>query len=219
MHLAKTFIQSNIQAIRFFVSVCVFPGNWTHNLFHYSCNALPLSHRNRSKLNVLPFLIVYVKRWADEYWSLLTLCVWYKETTLCDYVNKLVNLTSSMKETVQKYQFTGGEKLSDFPIDWRSGLQIILLEIMFSLLHRPIVSLHKTSIYCQEPWIIIVCCLYTLFWLIKWQWPLTCILWITRTTVSAKNLYCSTEENKSNLGWPEGEYINSRFSFFSELSL
>ncbi len=133
------------------------------------------------------------------------MCLVYKETTLCDYVNKLVNLTSSMKETVQKYQFTGGEKLSDFPIDWRSGLQVILLEIMFSLLHRPIVSLHKTSIYCQEPWIIIVCCLYTLFWLIKCQWPLTCILWITRTTVSAKNLYCSTEENKLNLGWPEGE--------------
>ncbi len=47
MHLADTFIQSDlqcIQAIRF-LSVYVFPVNWTHNL----CAAntmLPLSHRN-----------------------------------------------------------------------------------------------------------------------------------------------------------------------------
>ncbi len=29
-----------------FSSVCVFPGNWTHNLLHCYRNALPLSHRN-----------------------------------------------------------------------------------------------------------------------------------------------------------------------------
>ncbi len=45
------------------------------------------------------------------YWLLV-----YKETTLCDYVNKLVNLTSSMKETVQKYQFTGGENYQISPL-------------------------------------------------------------------------------------------------------
>ncbi len=35
MHLLDAFIQSDlqcIQAIHFFLSVCVFPGNWTHNL-------------------------------------------------------------------------------------------------------------------------------------------------------------------------------------------
>ncbi len=36
MHLADAFIQSDLQCIQdihFFLSVCVFPGNWTHNLF------------------------------------------------------------------------------------------------------------------------------------------------------------------------------------------
>ncbi len=34
MHLADTFIQSDLQYIQVihFLSVCVFPGNWTHNL-------------------------------------------------------------------------------------------------------------------------------------------------------------------------------------------
>ncbi len=34
MHLADAFIQSNLQYIQVihFLSVCVFPGNWTHNL-------------------------------------------------------------------------------------------------------------------------------------------------------------------------------------------
>ncbi len=35
MHLVDTFIQSDlqsIQAIHLFLSVCVFPGNWTHNI-------------------------------------------------------------------------------------------------------------------------------------------------------------------------------------------
>ncbi len=34
MHLADAFIQSNLQCIQviIFLSVCVFPGNWTHNL-------------------------------------------------------------------------------------------------------------------------------------------------------------------------------------------
>ncbi len=37
MHLVDTFIQSDlesIQAIHLFLSVCVFSGNWTHNLLH-----------------------------------------------------------------------------------------------------------------------------------------------------------------------------------------
>ncbi len=48
MHLADTFIQSDlqcIQAIHYF-SLCVFPGNRTHNLLRCLLNALPLSHRN-----------------------------------------------------------------------------------------------------------------------------------------------------------------------------
>ncbi len=34
MHLAEAFIQSDLQYIQtiHFLSVCVFPGNWTHNL-------------------------------------------------------------------------------------------------------------------------------------------------------------------------------------------
>ncbi len=34
MHLADAFIQSDLQFIQIiiFLSVCVFPGNWTHNL-------------------------------------------------------------------------------------------------------------------------------------------------------------------------------------------
>ncbi len=32
MHLADAFIQSDLQVIHFFLSVPVFPGNWTHNL-------------------------------------------------------------------------------------------------------------------------------------------------------------------------------------------
>ncbi len=43
MHLADAFIQS-IQAIHLFLSVCVFPGNWTHKLLHCQGNALPLSY-------------------------------------------------------------------------------------------------------------------------------------------------------------------------------
>ncbi len=36
MHLADAFIQSDLQCIRatHFLSLCVFPGNWTHNLLH-----------------------------------------------------------------------------------------------------------------------------------------------------------------------------------------
>ncbi len=48
MHLADAFIQATyncIQAIHFSL-VCVFPGNRTHNLLRFWCNALLLSHRN-----------------------------------------------------------------------------------------------------------------------------------------------------------------------------
>ncbi len=35
MHLADAFIQSNLHSGYTFLSVCVFPGNWTHNLLCY----------------------------------------------------------------------------------------------------------------------------------------------------------------------------------------
>ncbi len=40
MHLSDAFIQSDLQCIRAIhvLSVCVFPGNWTHNL--YAANAM-----------------------------------------------------------------------------------------------------------------------------------------------------------------------------------
>ncbi len=48
MHLADTFIQSDLQLHSgsgyTFSLVHVFPGNWTHNLLRNWCNALPLSH-------------------------------------------------------------------------------------------------------------------------------------------------------------------------------
>ncbi len=34
---------------------------------------------------------------------------------------------------------------------------------MFSFLHRPIVSLHKTSKYSQEPWVLSLCCMISFF--------------------------------------------------------
>ncbi len=69
---------------------------------------------------------------------------------------------------------------------------------MFSFLHRLIVSLHKTLIYCQEPWVLILCCLHMLFdsqndgshWLAFDE--------SLKITLSAKNLlYCSTEEKQT----------------------
>ncbi len=57
---------------------------------------------------------------------------------------------------VQMNQFTKKNRIS--PFAWGSGLQIIMLQIMFSFLHRLIISLHKTS---GE---IILCCrVYTFF--------------------------------------------------------
>ncbi len=40
MHLADAFIQSDLQCIqvKHLLSVCVFPGNWTHNL--WAANAM-----------------------------------------------------------------------------------------------------------------------------------------------------------------------------------
>ncbi len=53
MHLADAFIQSDLQYIQaiHILSVCVFPGNWTHNL----CTALPLRHRNLA-LNIMHYI-------------------------------------------------------------------------------------------------------------------------------------------------------------------
>ncbi len=41
-----TFIRHFYPKCIHFLSVCVFPGNWTHNLLRCLRNALPLSHRN-----------------------------------------------------------------------------------------------------------------------------------------------------------------------------
>ncbi len=35
----------------------------------------------------------------------------------------------------------------------------MMLQIMFSFMHKPIVLFHKTSIYRQEPWVLILCSL------------------------------------------------------------
>ncbi len=51
MHLADAFIQSDLQCIQgytVFLSVCVFRGNWTHDLLRCQRNALttePQEHR------------------------------------------------------------------------------------------------------------------------------------------------------------------------------
>ncbi len=60
-------------------------------------------------------------------------------------------------------------------------------------LHRPIILLHMTSIYHHEPWVLI---LWTTFWWFK------------------NLLYWFTEEIKSHLGWPDGEWINSNIFCF-----
>ncbi len=114
-------------------------------------------------------------------------------TSLRDYVNEVVNWTSSFKRTIRKMQFVENNRIS--PFAWSYKLEVVMLEIMFSFLHRPIVSLHK--IYCQEPRVLIWSCVYMLFWLSKCDGS----YWLTfndlpRTTVSAKNLlYCSTKKN------------------------
>ncbi len=52
------------------------------------------------------------------------------------------------------------------------GFSLFMLRLVYSLymlyvfLHRPIVSLHKTSTYRQEPWVLILCCLYV-FWILN----------------------------------------------------
>ncbi len=67
--------------------------------------------------------------------------------------------------SVFKFQFM--EKNWTSPFAWCSALQLIRLKFpaqsMFSFLHRPSVLLHKTSIYCQEQWVLILCCIYILF--------------------------------------------------------
>ncbi len=90
----------------------------------------------------------------------------------------LLNIISSKEGFVRDPDITSGL------CAWGSGLQLIVLEIIFSFLHRPIISLHKTWIYHQEI-----------------SFGLTCMCsfhsqsWLTspRTTVSAKNLHCFTE--------------------------
>lgn len=53
---------------------------------------------------------------------------------------------------------------------------------------------------------------YYFYFLTQWQYPLTCIIWITKDQVSAKNLlFCSTEEKiQLRLEWPEGEKISRK---------
>ncbi len=60
MLLADAFIQSDLQFIQAiqFLSVCVFPGNWTLNLLRGKRNALPLSHRDTLFYFIIDWLIV-----------------------------------------------------------------------------------------------------------------------------------------------------------------
>ncbi len=66
MHLADAFIQRDLQCIQatHFVSVCVLPGNWTHNLLRCWRNALPLSHRNTVQITTISVIGRYYMFWV-----------------------------------------------------------------------------------------------------------------------------------------------------------
>ncbi len=67
------------------------------------------------------------------------------------------------------------------PFAWDSGSQVIMLWIIFSFFHRRIISFHKSSIYRQEPQVLILCCLMCIFdsqsdgshWLVFYESPRT----------------------------------------------
>ncbi len=60
MHLADAFIQSDLHCIQIihFLSVCVFPGNWTHNITidRKWIKWLTFHKTDTSQLALLPFL-------------------------------------------------------------------------------------------------------------------------------------------------------------------
>ncbi len=77
---------------------------------------------------------------------------------------------------------------------------------MFSFLHRPIISLHKTSIYRQpsHEYAFHV----TGFFYSQKRAAADYLMYINeslKTMLSDENLYCSTEENKSPTSWPGGQ--------------
>ncbi len=62
LHLTEFFLS---KATKLTIStVCVFPGNWTHNLLRCWRNALPLSHRNTS------LLITHPSEHRSSHWDL-----------------------------------------------------------------------------------------------------------------------------------------------------
>ncbi len=74
------------------------------------------------------------------------------------------------------------------PFAWDSGSQVIMLWIIFSFFHRRIVSFHKSSIYRQEPQVLILCCLMCILTL-KVTVAIDLLFYeLPRTTDSAKNL-------------------------------
>ncbi len=99
MHLADAFIQSDLQCIQaiHFLSVCVFPGNWTHNLcaanamlYHWATGTL---HTEYTLLSVLCARTLYI-----QFKSLLL----SHHHSTCALVSEILE---SMLQTVQK-QFT-----------------------------------------------------------------------------------------------------------------
>ncbi len=68
---------------------------------------------------------------------------------------------------------------------------------MFSFLHRPIVSIRKTSIYHQEPPILLLFLDKLFFFILQNMQPLTWFYESPKSIFSAKNLlYCFTQEKK-----------------------
>ncbi len=99
LHLADAFIQSDLQCIQaiHFLSVCVFPGNWTHNLcaanamlYHWATGTL---HTEYTLLSVLCARTLYIQ--------IKSLLLSHHHST-CALVSEILE---SMLQTVQK-QFT-----------------------------------------------------------------------------------------------------------------
>ncbi len=81
MHLADAFIQSDLQWIQaiHFLSVCVFPGNWTHNLcaanvmlYHWATG----TRQHEAKFMQLQYAIIV---FADTLnYIFIVLCFYFK---------------------------------------------------------------------------------------------------------------------------------------------
>ncbi len=82
MHLADAFIQT-IQVIHFFLSVCVFPGNWTHNLcpakamlYHWATGTYKYcDHKTQISKQHRYSNIQFVNPW--HCYSCLTVCAYW----------------------------------------------------------------------------------------------------------------------------------------------